>query len=86
MIYPWAPTNMSLNGDKFDYHRIGKNLGLEDCSYRSPAGESIYEKDHIKYLGVYIFSDLSWSKQIEEVVSKTRYMSGWTLRIVQTRD
>ena len=29
VIYPWAPTNnMRLNGDKFDYHRIGKNWVL----------------------------------------------------------
>merc|ERR1711874_936707 len=30
VIYPWAPANnMSLNGDKFDYHRIGKIGSLE---------------------------------------------------------
>ena len=27
-----------------------------------------------------------WSKQIEEVVSKTRSMSGWTLRTFRTRE
>ena len=80
VIYPWAPANnMSLNGDKFDYHRIGIKPGFEKACYRNPTGDPIIEKDHIKELGVYISSDLSWSKQIEEVVSKTRSMSGWTL-------
>ena len=26
IVYPWAPeSNMTLNGDKFQYHRMGKN-------------------------------------------------------------
>ena len=49
-------------------------------------GDPIIEKDHIKDLGVYISSDLSWGKQIEEVLSKTISMSGWTLRTFRTRE
>ena len=27
IVYPWAPeNNMTLNGDKFEYHRIGKKI------------------------------------------------------------
>ena len=33
-VYPWAPkNNMCLNGDKFEHHRIGKNLEIEKHSY-----------------------------------------------------
>jgi len=53
---------MSPNGDKFDYHRIGKKLGLEKVCYKTPVGEPIDKKHYIKYLRVYISSDLSWSK------------------------
>ena len=77
---------MSLNGEKYDYHRIGKKLGLEKACYRNPTGDPIIKKYHIKDLGVCISSDLSWSKQIEEMVSKTRSMLGWTLRTFRTKE
>ena len=87
IIYPWAPTNnMNLNGDKFNHHRIGKNLGLNDNIYKDPTGNPIAEKDHIKDLGVYVSSDLTWSKQVDEVVSSARAMSGWALRTFKTRE
>ena len=77
---------MYLNGDKIDYHRIGNNLEIEKYSYRDPKGEIINEKEYIKDLGVYISSDLTWTRQIDEVVSKARSMSGWTLRTFLTRE
>ena len=77
---------MCLNGDKFDHHRIGNNLGLEKHSYKDPTGGIINEKEHIKDLGVYISSDLTWTRQIEEAVSKARSMAGWTLRTFRTRE
>ena len=40
----------------------------------------IIEKEYIKDLGVYISSDLTWTRQINEVVSGARTMSGWGLR------
>ena len=87
IIYPWAPANnMCLNGDKFEYHRIGKNLNIEKCLYKDPNGKIIPEKDHIKDLGVYISSDLTWTRQTEEVVSKARIMAGWALRTFVTRE
>ena len=71
---------MTLSGDKFEHHRIGKNLGLDSYSYKDPTEENIIEKEYIKDLGVYISSNLTWSKQVEETVSKARLMSGWALR------
>ena len=56
-VYPWAPkNNMCLNGDKFEHHRIGNNLEIENHSYKDPNGEVINEKEYIKNLGVYISS------------------------------
>ena len=54
---------MCLNGDKFEYHRIGNNLEIENHSYRDPNGEVINEKEYFKDLGVYISSDLTWTRQ-----------------------
>jgi len=85
-VYPWAPkNNMCLNGDKFEHHRIGNNLNIEKHSYMDPNGEVINEKEYIKDLGVYISSDLTWTRQINEVVSKTTSMAGWALRTFRTR-
>ena len=71
---------MCLNGDKFEHHRIGNNLGIKKHTYKDPTGAIIKEKEHIKDLGVHISSDLTWKKQTSEVVSKARSMSGWTMR------
>ena len=86
-MYPWAPRNiMCLNGDKFEHHRIGNNLEIENHSYKDPNGEVINEKEYIKDLGVYISSDLTWTRQTNEVVSKARSMAGWALRAFRTRE
>merc|ERR1711888_492417 len=70
-VYPWAPkNNMCLNGDKFEHHRIGNNLNIEKHSYMDLNGEVINEKEYIKDLGVYISSDLTWTRRINEVASK----------------
>ena len=66
----------SLNGDKFEHYRIGNNLEIENHSYKDPNGEVINEKEYIKDLGVYISSDLTWTRQINQVVSKGRSMAG----------
>ena len=87
VVYPWAPNNnMCLNGDKFEHHRIGNNLGIENHVYKDPTGAIIKEKEFIKDLGVHISSDLTWTRQTNEVVSKARSMSGWTMRTFQTRE
>merc|ERR1712121_250615 len=84
-VYPWAPeNNMCLNGDKFEHHRIGKNLEIEKHSYTVPNCEVINEKEYIKDLGVYISSDLTWTRQFNEVVSKATSMAGWALRTFKT--
>ena len=86
-VYLWAQkNNMCLNGDKFEHHRIGNNLGVEEYTYKDPNGNVIMEKEYIKDLGVYISNDLTWTRQIDEVVSTARTMSGWALRTFSTRE
>merc|ERR1712082_227093 len=64
-VYPWAPkNNMCLNGNKVEHHRIGNNLKIENHSYRDPNGDIIKEKEYIKDLGVYISSELTWTREI----------------------
>ena len=71
---------MCLNGEMFEHHRIGDNLGIKKHLYKDPTGEIIIEKEYIKKLGVNLSSDLTWTRQINEVVSKARSLSGWALR------
>ena len=72
--------NMCLNGEKFELHRIGDNLGVEKYSYKDPNENVIMEKKYINDLGVYLSNDLTWTRQIDEVESGARTMSGWALR------
>ena len=85
-VYPWGPkNNMSLNGDKFEHLHVGNNLHQIKPEYKDPSGNIICEKEHIKDLGVLISNNLTWTKHIEEVVSKARAMMGWALRTFSTR-
>ena len=49
---------MCLDGEKFEHHRIGDNLGVEKYSYKNPNGNVIMEKEYIKDLGVYTVADI----------------------------
>ena len=62
------------------------NLRIEKHAYKDPTGAIIWEKEHIKDLGIHISSDLTWKKQTGEVVSNARSMSGWTMRTFKTRE
>ena len=85
-VYPWGPkNNMSLNGDKFEHLHVGNNLHQIKAEYKDPSGNIICEKEHIKDLGVLISNNLTWTKHIEDVVSKVRTMMGWALRTFTTR-
>ena len=68
---------MCLNGDKFEHHRIGNNLGIQKHTYKDPTEAIIKEKEHIKDLGIHISSDLTW-KKISELL-EARFMSSWTM-------
>ena len=63
-----------------------KKKNIEKYSYKDPIDENIIEKEYIKDLSVYIYSDLTWNRHIEETVSKVRLMSGWALRTFRKRE
>ena len=85
-IYAWGPANnMKLNGEKFEHLHVGHNLNQVKSSYTDPSGNIIVEKDHIKDLGVTLSNRLTWTRHIEEVISKARIMSSWALRTFTTR-
>ena len=71
---------MALNGDKFEHLHIENNFHQIKPRYTDPSGNIIEEKEHIIYLFVTVSNDLTWTKHIEEVVSKARTMSGWAQR------
>ena len=71
---------MTLNGDKFEHLHIGNNLHQIKPRYTDPSGNIIDEKEHIKDLGVTVSNNLTWTKHIEEAVSKARTMSSWAQR------
>ena len=62
----------------------GTQYTIEDLSIdqRKPLEESTCERD----LGVYVSSDLSWTKHIEEMVSKANRILGLLVRTFTSRD
>ena len=87
IVYPWGPANkMALNGEKFEHLHVGSNLHQYKASYTDPSGNIIAEKQHIRDLGVNVSNDLTWTRHIEEIVSKARVMAGWALRTFTTRE
>ena len=64
MVYSWAPkNNMCLNGEKFEHHSIGNNLGVKKHSYKDPNGNIIIEKENIKGLGTCLLNGLTWTRK-----------------------
>ena len=84
MHVPKGAKYICLN-DKFHHRRIDNNLGIKKNAYKVPNREVIREKEYIKDLGVYISSDLTWTRQTKKVVSNARFMFGWTRRTFHTR-
>ena len=85
-IYPWAQTNKAVfNGDKFEHIHFGNKLENAP-TYHDPHGQSISNKVQIRDLGVLISNDLSWSPQIDKVISDCRKQTAWILRTFTMRD
>ena len=86
VIYPWATVNKAVfNGNKFEHIHFG-NKSNNIPHYQDPNGHPISIKPLIRDLGVLISNDLSWSPQIDKVISDCRKQAAWILRTFTKRD
>ena len=85
-VYHWADTiNMVFNSGKFEWVRYDVASVAPPYQYNGPDQSSIEQKDNLRDLGVRLSSDLSFSLQIEKVVTTASQMVGWGLRTFRTR-
>ena len=86
-VYSWADTiNMVFNSDKFEWVRyVVDKEAAPIFQYLAPDHSSIEQKETLRDLGVRISSDLSFSLQIEKVVTTASQMVGWGLRTFRGR-
>ena len=87
VIYRWAEkVNMVFNGDKFEVLRFWPGKAPKPTTqYKDPDGNPIEEKPHLRDLGVQVSSDLTFTIQIENVVSAATRMVGWVMRTFRRR-
>ena len=86
-IYDWADqVSMVFNSEKFEWLRYSVNPETApNYKYLSPDSSSIEKKSSLRDLGVILSSDLSFSLQIEKVVTTASQMVGWGLRTFRSR-
>ena len=85
-IYNWAnEINMEFNSTKFEWVRYSAKELAPAHSYLGPDAANIEQKDSLRDLGVLLSNDLSFSLQIEKVVSSASQMVGWGYRTFRGR-
>ena len=86
-VYSWADTvNMVFNSGKFEHVRYSVDpTSAPAFQYLSPDQSIIEQKDNLRDLGVRLSSDLSFSLQIEKIVTTASQMIGWGLRTFRGR-
>ena len=86
-IYEWAEKNlMKFNTDKFEQITHGETAGVQIEPYKNPEGDEIISDRTIKDLGVTCNNDLKFKEHIDEIVTRSKIMSGMVLRTFITRD
>ena len=87
VIYEWATNiKMKFNSDKFDTISYGKTVEACNEAYRNPEGEIITSDNNIRDLGITCSKDLQFKEHIDEIVAKSKRMSGMILRTFITRE
>ena len=77
---------MHFNSDKYECIRYWPgNSGIPQEHYKSPEGEEIEEKVHIKDLGVQLSNDLTFKYHIQKTVVSASKLVGWALRTFHRR-
>ena len=85
-IYSWAEeVGLSFNSKKFECLRYWPGGSKPDWPYFSPEGRPIEEKENLRDLGVQMSSDLTFDKQINNVITSASQMSGWVQRTFISR-
>ena len=85
-IYSWAEdVGLVFNSKKFECLRYWPGGSKPDWLYLSPDGTPIEEKDHLRDLGIQMSADLSFDKQISNVITSASQMSGWVQRTFSSR-
>ena len=78
-LWHWLNANkISLNAAKTEYvlfRHPNRKLNADQFKLRI-GGKQIFESKSIKYLGIFIDSDLKWKSQINHVVNKLRKANG----------
>ncbi|CAL4083541.1 unnamed protein product [Meganyctiphanes norvegica] len=86
-IYEWANNNkMKFNTDKFEYISHGEMDGVPNEAYKNPEGISIVSDDTVRDLGVICNNNLLFKEHIDNIVMKSKVMSGIILRTFTTRE
>ena len=76
-IYDWAEdVNMHFNSDKFECIRYWPGRDIPQYPYKSPEGDDIEEKVHIKDLGIHLSNNLNFQFHIQKVVTSGSKLVG----------
>ena len=86
-VYDWAENiNMQFNSKNFEWVRYSiDSTTAPEFKYEAPDNSNIELKSSVRDLGVFLNSDLSFSLQIQKVVSSASQMVGWCLRTFRGR-
>ena len=85
-IYRWAEeVNMTFNSEKFECLRYWPKSSKPDFTYKSPDGDIIKEKEHLRDLGVEMSNDLTFTLHISNIVTAANSLVGWAMRTFRRR-
>ena len=87
LVYKWASNNkMKFNIDKFEQITHGEVTGIPIEPYKNTDGEDIVSDCTIRDLGVICNNNLLFKEHIDDIVMKSKIMSGMLLRTFITRE
>ena len=76
---------MHFNSDKFECIQYWPGSNIPQYAYKSPEGDEIEEKVHIKDLGIQLSDNLNFQFHIQKIVTSASKLVGWALRTFHRR-
>ena len=79
---------MILHEDKFEYimHKCKPKTSFyelpfisREFTYSATSGKTMYQVEVVRYLGVTVLADMSWSQHIQMVASRAKAVASWGL-------